>query len=138
MTSKLLPLVLTLFIAAGALVQGAHHSIGVNYDQSREITIQGVITQIKWINPHAYFRVDVANPDASVVEWIAEMGAFNGIKRAGFPTERFAVGDRITIIGAPGRRDRTILLEETVLKDGTRLNPSMRPRGSDARDGGQP
>jgi len=138
MTSKPLPLVLTLFISAGGLVASAHHSIAVNYDQSREITIEGVLTEIKWINPHAYFRVNVANPDASVVEWIAEMGAFNGMKRAGFPTERFALGDRVTIIGAPGRRDRTILLEETVLKDGTRLNPNMRPRpASGARDGGQ-
>lgn len=128
MNLKVLPLVLTLLISAGVLVESAHHSIAVNYDQSKEITIEGVLTEIKWINPHAYFRVDVSNPDASVVEWIAEMGAFNGIKRAGFPTERFAVGDRVTIIGAPGRRERTILLEETVLKDGTRLNPSMRPR----------
>jgi hypothetical protein len=42
--------------------------------------------------------------------------------------ERFAVGQRIAITGHPGRRDRALLLRETVLPDGTRLNPEMRPR----------
>ena len=78
------------------------------------------------MNPHAHFRIDVANPDGTKVEWLVEMGASNTMKRAGFPMDRFAVGDRITVIGAPGRRDCTVLLEETVLKDGTHLTPTMR------------
>ena len=55
------------------------------------------------------------------------MGAVNTMKRAGFPMERFVVGEHITINGWPGRRDRSVLLRETVLHDGTRLNPEMRP-----------
>jgi hypothetical protein len=120
---------LAVLLAAAAPVRplGAHHSVPVNYDQSREITIEGVLTEIKWLNPHATFRLDVTSPDGSVVEWLVEMGAANTMKRAGFPMERFVVGDRITVIGNPGRRDRAILLNETVLKDGTRMNPAMRP-----------
>ena len=56
------------------------------------------------------------------------MGAMNTMKRAGFPTDRFVVGDPLTVIGAAGRRDRAVLLREVVLKDGTRLTPDMRPR----------
>ena len=118
----------SVLLATAAQALSAHHSIPVNYDQSREITVEGVLTEIKWLNPHAHFRIDVANPGGSTVEWLVEMGAANTMKRAGFPMERFVVGDRITIIGNPGRRDRTILLNETVLKDGTRMNPAMRPR----------
>ena len=59
---------------------------------------------------------------------LVEMGAANTMRRAGFPMERFMVGDRLEITGNPGRRDRTILLNETVLPDGTRLTPTMRPR----------
>jgi hypothetical protein len=112
--------------AAGPV--NAHHSVPVNFDQTREISIEGTLTQILWVNPHAHFRLDVTSPDGTKVEWLVEMGASNTMKRAGFPMDRFAVGDRITVIGAPGRRDRTVLLEETVLKDGTRLTPTMRPR----------
>jgi hypothetical protein len=119
--------VLALAIAAVQDV-AAHHSVPVNFDQSREITIAGVLTEIAWRNPHAHFRVNVTNPDGSTVEWLVEMGAVNTMKRAGFPMERFVVGDRITIIGNPGRRERAMLLRETVLHDGTRLNPEMRQR----------
>jgi hypothetical protein len=125
-------LTVALLASAAARPMSAHHSVPVNYDQSREITIEGVLTEIKWVNPHAHFRINVTNPDGAVVEWLVEMGATNTMKRAGFPMERFAVGDRLTIIGNPGRRDRTILLNETVLADGTRMNPAMRPRAAGA------
>ena len=101
----------------------AHHSVPVNFDQSREITITGVITEIRWINPHSRFRLDVKQEGGSVLEWLVEMGAINTMKRAGFQTERFAVGDPVTIIGNPGRRDRVVLLRTAVLPDGTKLSP---------------
>jgi len=101
----------------------AHHSVPVNFDQSREITIRGVITEIRWINPHSRFRLDVKQEDGSVLEWLVEMGAINTMQRAGFQTERFAVGDPVTIVGNPGRRDRVVLLRTAVLQDGTKLSP---------------
>ena len=79
----------------------AHHSVPVNFDQSLEVTINGVLTEIKWINPHSRFRADVKNEDGSTVEWLVEMGSINAMRRAGFQTERFALGDPITIIGWP-------------------------------------
>jgi hypothetical protein len=125
--SRRASVLLVLIVLAGAPRLGAHHSVPVNFDQSREITIQGVLTEITWRNPHAHFRIDVTNADGTKVEWLVEMGATNTMKRAGFPMERFHVGDRISITGNPGRRDRAILLRETTLADGTRLNPEMRP-----------
>ena len=102
----------------------AHHSVPVNFDQSKEVTISGVLTEIKWVNPHSRFRLNVMGDDGMTVEWLVEMGAINTMKRAGFDTERFNIGDMLTIIGWPGRgRDRTMLLRTAVLKDGTRLSP---------------
>lgn len=117
-----------LLVMGAAPRLGAHHSVPVNFDQSREASIEGVLTEIKWVNPHAHFRINVGQPDGSVLEWLVEMGATNTMKRAGFPMERFMVGERYTIIGAPGRRDRVILLEEVVMPDGSHLTPTMRPR----------
>jgi hypothetical protein len=112
----------------------AHHSTVVNFDNSREISVEGVLTEVRWLNPHARFRVDVMQPDGSVLEWLVEMGAANTMRRAGFPMERFAEGDSVTVIGAAGRRDRAMLLREVVLADGTRLTPTMRPRNAGAQD----
>jgi hypothetical protein len=96
------------------------------------VTIEGVLTEIKWINPHSRFRLDVANPDGTKVEWLVEMGAANTMRRAGFPMERFMTGDTIAVTGNPGRRERAVLLREAVMPDGTRLNPEMRERGGAA------
>ena len=117
-----------LLLAITVLAQGrnasAHHSVPVNFDQSKEVTISGMLTEIKWVNPHSRFRVNVTGDDGKTVEWLVEMGAINTMKRAGFETERFNIGDMLTIIGWPGRgRDRTMLLRTAVLKDGTRLSP---------------
>lgn len=116
-----------LAVLAGSVAH-AHHSTVVNFDSSREITVEGVITEIRWLNPHSRFRLDVKNAQGKAEEWLVEMGAMNTMKRAGFPTDRFVVGDPLTVIGAAGRRDRAVLLREVVLKDGTRLTPDMRPR----------
>ena len=101
----------------------AHHSTVVNFDSSREVTIAGVLTEVTWRNPHSRFRMNVLGEDGATVEWLVEMGASNTLKRAGFPMETFAVGDRLTATGWPGYRDRSMLLRETVLQDGRRLKP---------------
>ena len=111
-------------LLAHALPADAHHSVPVNFDQSKEITITGALTEAKWINPHSRFRLNVKQDDGTTVEWLVEMGAVNTMRRAGFDIEKFVVGDTLTIIGWPGRdRNRTMLLRTAVLKDGTRLTP---------------
>ncbi len=116
-----------LAVIVGLLASGApaaaHHSVPVNFDQSREITVEGAITEIRWINPHSRFRIDVRDEDGRTLEWLVEMGAINTMKRAGFATERFAVGDTVTVVGWPGYREGTVLLRRVVLEDGTELSP---------------
>ena len=127
MNLKTVAVALALAAVAAAEGLSAHHSVPVNFDQTRTITIEGVLTEIAWLNPHARFRMNVSNADRATLEWLVEMGAVNTMKRAGFPMERFKIGDHVTIIGNPGRRDRSVLLRETILADGTRMNPEMRP-----------
>jgi hypothetical protein len=110
-------------VAALVMSASAHHSVPVNFDQSKEVTVTGVLTEIRWINPHSRFRIDVRNEDGSTVEWLVEMGSINTMKRAGFDTGRFALGDAVTITGWPGRRGRVVLLRTVITADGTRLSP---------------
>lgn len=110
-------------LVALAMSATAHHSVPVNFDQSREITVSGVLTEIKWINPHSRFRLDVKSEDGSTVEWLVEMGSINAMKRASFDTGRFALGDTVTVTGWPGRRGRVVLLRTVIAADGTRLSP---------------
>jgi len=104
--------------AAGAF---AHHSVPVNFDTERDISITGVLTEIKWLNPHSHFRMEVSNDDGSTAEWLVEMGAINTMRRAGFQTDRFSLGQLVTITGWPGRRDRGGYLNRALIDDGTEL-----------------
>lgn len=99
----------------------AHHSVAVNFDRSREITIQGVLTEMTWRNPHSHFRIDVTTDDGSQLEWLVEMGAINTMRRAGFEVGLFVPGETVSITGWPGWRDRTLYLNSAILQDGTEL-----------------
>ena len=59
----------------------AHHSVPAQYDTSKMITIQGVITKIEWINPHAHFWVDAKNNDGSVSAWELELPSPNALRK---------------------------------------------------------
>ena len=98
---------------------GAHHSVPINFDLSREITVEGVLTEVKWMNPHSHFRMDVPGESGTTVQWLVEMGSVNAMKRSGFEQHHFTVGTRVAITGSPGRRDRVVLFGRALVYDGT-------------------
>ncbi len=53
----------------------AHHSTAGMYDISKTITIEGTVTGLEWLNPHARFGLDATNSDATVSKWELEMAA---------------------------------------------------------------
>ena len=51
----------------------AHHSVEGQYDIDKMVTIQGVVTKIEWVNPHARLWVDTSNADGTVFSWKMEL-----------------------------------------------------------------
>ena len=99
-----------------------HHS-GAMYDQTRTVEIAGAITEFKWSNPHATFRVDVADESGKVSNWAIVMGSPNNLVRRGWKRTTLKSGDRVTVTifplrdGGPGGYYVSI-----VLADGARLD----------------
>ena len=81
----------------------AHHSFAAQYDAKQQVTLQGVITKVEWMNPHAYFYLDVADAQGKVVNWAVEGGAPNVLYREGWKPNSLKVGDRVTILGSRAR-----------------------------------
>jgi len=121
MSIKQVTLVIALFTLVATPTSLAHHSVAVNFDQSNDVTVEGILQEITWRNPHSHFKVNVTNEDGSQLQWLVEMGAINTMRRKGFETELFEVGNPISITGWPGVRGRTLYLLETILHDGTEL-----------------
>src|SRR5262245_19434826 len=107
---------------AAALLAGtasAHHGFG-NFDRSREVTLEGTITSIDFVNPHAYVYFEAASPDGTKVAKRCEMRAATVLRRSGWSAEMFKAGEHIKIEGAPDRFDVNSCYVHTVLfADGT-------------------
>ncbi len=75
----------------------AHHSFAAEFDGTKQITLNGVVTKVDWVNPHAYIYVDVKGDDGTVVNWAIETGAPNALYRQGWRKDDLKAGDRVTL-----------------------------------------
>ena len=89
MRIKFSSVVMALFALGAAMPTLAHHGFGVEFDNTKCLDLRGTLKQIYWENPHAYFDMDVKNPDGKVVTWHLEMVTPNALKRNGTFREDF-------------------------------------------------
>src|ERR1700719_3240251 len=61
----------------------AHHAFSGEFDTSKPITLEGVVTRVDWENPHVHYYVDVTGPDGTVVNWSCETGGPTRLARRG-------------------------------------------------------
>ena len=108
------------FLASPVL---AHHSTAVNFNRNSEISVEGVIIEYRFQNPHVQILLDVTNDDGEVERWMVEMSAKNQLLRSGWKGDEFVVGTRITVFGSEGYRPRSTLLRRAIMPDGSELRP---------------
>ena len=63
-------LVLPLLVIT-AVKTGAHHAFSPVYDAKRTITVDGVVTQFRFVNPHAMMLMEVKNKAGKAETWNA-------------------------------------------------------------------
>ena len=96
---------LAVFAASAAMLVAtvptiAHHSFAAEFDASKPIKLTGTVTKIEWMNPHAYFYMDVTDEGGKVVNWALEMGSPNGLMRQGWTRNSMKIGDQVTVEGS--------------------------------------
>jgi len=94
--------ILLLLLATSAT---AHHSTAAIYDSSRTVEITGVVNKIHWRNPHGQILLDVRDASGKTVQWDIETPAIVVLRILGIGQDFISVGDRITVAGAPARRN---------------------------------
>jgi len=75
-----------------------HHSIAGVYDNSRQVTIEGLIAEFHFVNPHPFVIVAVNNE-----RWKLEMDNLSELVEVGMTRETLKPGDRVVVSGSPVR-----------------------------------
>ncbi len=112
-----------------ALPCEAHHFVGANFDQDTVISIDGVITEFKFVNPHTQIWVQVTAADGTSERWLVELNAKNQLIRSGhWAEDQFEPGQVVTMYGWKGYRERTMFMRRAVMADGTEIAQPGRAR----------
>jgi hypothetical protein len=91
--------ILGTILLLAALPLAAHHNWNTKFDESKKTTLQGVITKVEWMNPHALLWVDLKDTNGTNTTWQVELAPPNTLKRAGLTKEMLKDGDPITVEG---------------------------------------
>jgi|SRR5690606_9294173 len=139
---KQLPILAGLCLVASTVAQdaAAHHSFSAQYDGARHVSLTGVVVKIEWLNPHAYFYMDVTDEETGeVVTWATEMTSPVALMRRGWSRDSMKIGDVVVVEGnlardgSPSLNAQSVVLTSTGQRLFTR-SPSEESAAENARD----
>ena len=100
----------------------AHHGFG-SFDLRSTIELTGTVTDLDWVNPHAWLYLEVTRENGAVAAYRCEMRAATVLRRSGWSPDMFTVGEQVTISGSPDREDSNSCYVSTVIfADGSSID----------------
>jgi hypothetical protein len=90
-------------LLAGGLPALAHHAFSNEFDESKPLTLEGVVTRVDWENPHVHYFIDVTQPDGTVVNWTCETGGPNRLTKRGWMRDSLKPGDKVIVHAFPAK-----------------------------------
>jgi len=110
-------------LAAGTARALAHHSATM-FDEKKTITVEGVVKEFQFSNPHSWLLVDVTDKNGKVTTWGFEAEGPSTLTRAGIKPSDFKPGTKLTITGNPMKNGTTAAIWiDAVRADGKKFNP---------------
>jgi hypothetical protein len=89
--------------ALGAATAGgaawAHHAFAAEFDGKAPVKLQGKVTRVEWINPHAWVHLNVVDSTGKMVPWMVEGGTPNTLIRSGITKASLPAGTEIIVRG---------------------------------------
>jgi len=119
MNRPLLALALAALLATQAM---AHHNWAAFFDADGDIEFEGVISSVKFRNPHVRvtFLVDEGTPNEKTY-W-TESNSVAALTRMGVTKELLKVGTRVRVAGYPSRADTNgVFMNHMLLPDGREI-----------------
>ena len=120
MKTLLIPVLVIVALAFGAVPLSAHHSWPVS--REKLVTVKGTVMEFEWSNPHPMITLEVRTDDGKVEKWLVGGPALNRMEANGWTKTTVKVGDVITGTGYQFSDGQKIIrLERVVLADGREM-----------------
>jgi hypothetical protein len=94
-----------LVMSCGLLVwagsASAHHALQAQFDTLKPLQLKGTLARVDWVNPHAYFWLDIKDDAGASKQWGCETVGPNALRQAGFlrGPASFRTGETYTFEG---------------------------------------
>jgi hypothetical protein len=122
MRGKLIIVIAAWILFGSARPAGAHHAFAAEFDINQPVKLQGKVSKVEWINPHAWIHVEVPGPDGKLINWMVEGGSPNILLRRGFTKESLLPGTEIVVQGYRAKNGENRANGSNItFKDGKRL-----------------
>lgn len=130
-------LMTVILVMSGSL--GAHHGTLVSYDRDKAWTAKAVVTDFRYVNPHAQIYFEVKNDKDHAGQWSgellpnpAQLIASGWTRKRS--TEVLKAGTSMTVTVAPARAGGTVVLVLRILNEmGEELLGAAPPPGAAPR-----
>ena len=100
-------------LAVFAAAPEAHHAIAAIYDSSKQMTLEGVVTEFQFVSPHPIVVIGVAGRGGERESWRLEMDNRFELQGIGMTRETLKPGDRVVVTGSMGRTEpRTLYIRQ--------------------------
>ncbi len=111
----------------------AHHSPAM-FDMTKDVTFEGILTELSWGNPHVYFDIEVAGPDGKPVVQEIEAGPASNLVTLGMRADSIRPGDHVVVRAKPSRAGagRTALGWMLTTADGVEIPLHVRASAASA------
>jgi Family of unknown function (DUF6152) len=105
-----------------AMTATAHHGIS-NWDLNKDLTLEGKLTRVDLINPHAWLYLEMKGADGKPEAWQCEMRSAYSLRRSGWTLDMFKVGSVVIVSGSPERyKPRQCYLSTIHFADGSQMD----------------
>lgn len=115
-------------VAVGLMVVSlplsAHHG-AAEYDNTKTISLQGTVTALQYLNPHALILFNVKDDKGQTADWTAELQSPNLLSRRGWSRSTLKPGDQVVITGHPVKNGVKAMTGQKVVFTDGRETPNM-------------
>ncbi len=106
-----------------------HHAFSPVYDEKRVITVAGVVTEFRFVNPHAMMLMDVADDSGNMEKWTVEFAGRLNLSEFGWTADSITPGEKVTVTGNPTHTSSPRMFFRRIVRaDGSELLPGNAQR----------